>query len=57
MARHKEYYKGESGGFPPSPSRGESCESCEFGFARGSSVHQKCFNYALTNLLFASPCE
>jgi len=21
-------------------------------FARGSSMHQKCFNYALTNLLF-----
>jgi hypothetical protein len=29
--------------------RGESCESM---FARGSSVHQKCSNYALTNLLF-----
>jgi hypothetical protein len=27
-------------------------ESCEFVFAHGSFVHQKCFNYALTNLLF-----
>ncbi len=33
----------------PSPSRGESCE---FVFARGSSVHQRCFNYALTNWWF-----
>jgi len=24
---HKEYYKGEGGGFPPSPGRGESCVS------------------------------
>jgi hypothetical protein len=29
---------------------GESCESV---FARGSSMHQKCSNYALTNLLFS----
>jgi len=27
-------------------------ESYEFVFARSSSVHQKCSNYALTNLLF-----
>jgi hypothetical protein len=33
----------------PNPSRDESCE---FVFARGSSVHQKCSNYALANLLF-----
>jgi hypothetical protein len=33
----------------PSLGHGESYESV---FARGSSVHQKCFNYALTNLLF-----
>jgi len=33
----------------PSPNHGESCE---FVFVRGSSVHQKCSNYALTNLLF-----
>jgi hypothetical protein len=31
------------------PSRGESYESV---FIRGSFVHQKCFSYALTNLLF-----
>jgi hypothetical protein len=35
---------------PPSPGHGESCE---FMFARGSSVHQKCCSYALTNLLFS----
>jgi hypothetical protein len=34
---------------PPSPGHREFCESV---FARGSSVHQKCPNYALTNLLF-----
>jgi hypothetical protein len=34
VERHKVYYKGEGGGFPPSPSCGESCES---EFARGSS--------------------
>jgi hypothetical protein len=33
----------------PTPGHGESCE---FVFACGSSMHQKCFNYALTNLLF-----
>jgi hypothetical protein len=49
MDKHKEYYKGEGGGFPSSPSYGESCESV---FAHGSSVHQKCSNYKLTNLLF-----
>jgi hypothetical protein len=49
MAKHKKYYKGEGGGFPPSSSRGEFYE---FMFARGSSVHQKFSNYALTNLLF-----
>ncbi len=27
-------------------------EFCEFVFAHGSSLHQKCFNYALINLLF-----
>jgi hypothetical protein len=32
---------------PPRSSRGESCESV---FAHGSSMHQKCSNYALTNL-------
>jgi hypothetical protein len=33
----------------PNPGRGEFCESV---FDCGSSVHQKCSNYALTNLLF-----
>jgi hypothetical protein len=27
-------------------------ESCEFVFVHGSFMHQKCSNYALTNLLF-----
>ncbi len=36
-------------GLPPSSGRGEFHE---FVFARGSFVHQKCSNYALTNLLF-----
>ncbi len=49
MARHREYYKGGRWWLPSSPGRGESCE---FMFARGSFVHQKCFNYILTNLLF-----
>jgi len=53
MARHREYYyKGEGGGFPqvreaPSSGYGGSCESL---FVHGSSMHQKCSNYALTNL-------
>jgi hypothetical protein len=34
---------------PPSSSHGEFCESV---FAHGSSMHQKCSNYALNNLLF-----
>jgi hypothetical protein len=34
VAKHKVYYKGEGGGLPPSPGRGESCESM---FARGLS--------------------
>jgi hypothetical protein len=37
-------------GKPPSLGRGESCESV---YVRGSSVHQKCSNYAITNLLFS----
>jgi hypothetical protein len=55
MVNHKEYYKGESGGFPPSLSHVESCESCEScesEYAHGSSMHQKCSNYTLINLLF-----
>jgi len=49
VARHKKYYKGGRWWFPPSLSHGESCESM---FARGSSMHKKCSNYVLTNLLF-----
>jgi hypothetical protein len=40
---------GERWWLPPSSGRGESCESV---YARASFVHQKCSNYALTNLLF-----
>jgi hypothetical protein len=43
---HKKYYKGEGGGL----GRGESCESM---FGHGLSAHQKCSNYAVTNLLFS----
>jgi hypothetical protein len=46
MVRHKEYYKGKVV-FSPNLGHGESCESM---FVRGSSVHQKNSNYALTNL-------
>ncbi len=49
VVNHKEYYKGEGGGFPPIPCRGESCESV---YAHGSSMHQKCSNYVITSLLF-----
>jgi hypothetical protein len=49
MVKHREYYKGKVVA-SPSSSYGESCE---FVFAHGSSVHQKCFDYALTNLLFS----
>jgi len=56
LVRHKEYYKGEGGGFPPSLGRGEFCESM---FARGLFMHQKCSDYALTTccLVCAGPCE
>jgi hypothetical protein len=49
MAKHIIYYKGEGGGYPLNPGCVESCESV---FACGLSMHQKCSNYALTNLLF-----
>jgi hypothetical protein len=49
MANHKKYYNEEGGGFPPNPSIDGSCESV---YACGSSMHQKCYNFALTNLLF-----
>jgi len=47
---HKKYYKKEGGGFPLSPNCGESCETV---YAHDLSMHQKCSNYALTNLLFS----
>jgi hypothetical protein len=54
VAMHRKYYKGGRWWLPPNLSRGESCESM---FARGSSMHQKCSNYVLTNcLVCASPC-
>ncbi len=46
MPMHKEYYKGEGGGL----GHGESCESM---FGHGLSMHQKCSNYVVTNLLFS----
>jgi hypothetical protein len=46
VTKHKKYYKGGRCWVSPSPSRGESCE---FVFARGSFVHQKCSSYALIN--------
>jgi hypothetical protein len=48
VARHIEHYKGEGGGFP----QVRAMVSCESMFARGFFMHQKCSNYALTNLLF-----
>jgi hypothetical protein len=47
VAKHRVYYKGEGGGESPNLGYGESFE---FVFGRGLSVHQKCSNYALTNL-------
>jgi hypothetical protein len=49
VAKHKKYYKKGRWWLPPSLGLGKSCESV---FAHGSSMHQKCFNYAVTNLLF-----
>jgi len=46
MARHRVYYKGEGGGFPKSKPRWVLwIQVCPW--------HQKCFNFALTNLLFS----
>jgi hypothetical protein len=42
--------RGKVVAFPPSLGHGEFCE---FVFAHASTMHQKCFNYALTNLLFS----
>ncbi len=49
MARHWKYYKGGRWWRPQSSGHGEFCE---FVFAHGSCMHQKCSSYALTNLLF-----
>ncbi len=49
MARHKKYYKGGRWWLPLNSSYDEFCK---FVFACGLSVHQKCSNYALTNLWF-----
>jgi hypothetical protein len=37
VERHREYIRGKVVWLPPSPGRGESCESCESKFARGLS--------------------
>jgi hypothetical protein len=49
MAKYKKHYKGEGGKLSPSPNYSEFYE---FVFTHVSFVHQKCSNYALTNLLF-----
>ncbi len=49
VVRHIVYYKREGGDFPNL----SHSESCEFMFDHGSFVHQKCFNFALINLLFS----
>jgi hypothetical protein len=48
MINHKEYYKGEGGDFHQIWGHVEFCESM---YACGLSMHQKCFNCALINLL------
>jgi len=50
VVNHREYYEGERWWLPPMLGRVESCESV---YVHGSSMHQKCSNYALTNLLFS----
>jgi hypothetical protein len=49
MAKHREYYKGEGGGFLQVQVMVSLVSPC---FAHGESMHQKCSNYTLTNLLF-----
>ncbi len=49
VAKHRKYYKGGRWWLPLSSGRGESCE---FMYAHVSFMHQKCLDYALTNLLF-----
>ncbi len=45
MARHREYYTGEGGGFRQVRAVVSLVNSC-------LPMHQKCFNYTLTNFLF-----
>ncbi len=47
MAKHKEYWG--RWWLLPNPGHGEFCESM---FVHGLSMHQKCSNYAITNVLF-----
>ncbi len=49
MVCHKKYYKGEGGGFPQVWGMMSFLNPC---MPTASSMHQKCCNYALTNLLF-----
>jgi hypothetical protein len=53
VAKHKEYYKGEGDDFLQVWATVSLTSNYEYVFARGSFVHQKCSNYALTNLLFS----
>jgi hypothetical protein len=45
MVNHRKYYKGEGDGLPQVRVAVSLVSPCMF-------VHQKCSNYALTNLLF-----
>ncbi len=49
MAKHKEYYKGEGGGFIQVWAVVSLVNLC---LSMACHMHQKCSNYALTNLLF-----
>jgi hypothetical protein len=51
MAMRKVYYKGEGGGFPKSKPWWVLWVCVCPWFVHASKVHQKCFSYALTNLL------
>jgi hypothetical protein len=49
MTKHKDYYKGEGGGFSHVWTMVSLVSPC---LPMAHSMHQKCFNYVLTNLLF-----
>ncbi len=49
VARHWKYYKGEGGGFPQVWAMVSLVNPC---LPVALFVHQECYNYALTNLLF-----